>query len=64
MDLVAACRVFVHVGERGSFTLGAAAALTESRVPAAVQPAAEAVMAQVARTLHDHLRSLTWARGD
>src|ERR1700760_4914314 len=26
MDLVAACRVFVHVGERGSFTLGAAAA--------------------------------------
>lgn len=29
MDLIAACRVFVHVGERGSFTLGAAAA----RVP-------------------------------
>lgn len=26
MDLVAACRVFVHVGERGSFTLGAVAA--------------------------------------
>jgi DNA-binding transcriptional LysR family regulator len=26
MDLVGACRVFVHVGERGSFTLGAAAA--------------------------------------
>ncbi|MBP2472321.1 DNA-binding transcriptional LysR family regulator [Crossiella equi] len=26
MDLVAACRVFVHVGERGSFTQGAAAA--------------------------------------
>lgn len=26
MDLVAACRVFVQVGERGSFTLGAAAA--------------------------------------
>jgi DNA-binding transcriptional LysR family regulator len=26
MDLVAACRVFVHVGERGSFTVGAAAA--------------------------------------
>jgi beta-lactamase class A len=32
-------------------------ALTESRVPAAVQPAAEAVMAQVARALHDHLRA-------
>src|ERR1700761_3360171 len=29
MDLLAACRVFVSVGERGSFTLGAAAA----RVP-------------------------------
>ncbi|MEU6084314.1 LysR family transcriptional regulator [Streptomyces sp. NPDC047108] len=26
MDLVAACRAFVHVGERGSFTIGAAAA--------------------------------------
>jgi DNA-binding transcriptional LysR family regulator len=26
MDLVEACRVFVHVGEKGSFTLGAAAA--------------------------------------
>src|SRR5579859_7630337 len=26
MDLVASCRVFIHVGERGSFTLGAAAA--------------------------------------
>jgi beta-lactamase class A len=35
----------------------AVTALTESRVPAAVQPAAEAVMAQVARALHDHLRS-------
>lgn len=32
MDLVAACRAFVHVGERGSFTLGAAAA----RVPQSV----------------------------
>jgi DNA-binding transcriptional LysR family regulator len=32
MDLVNACRVFVHVGERGSFTLGAAAA----RVPQSV----------------------------
>ncbi|MFG2196611.1 LysR family transcriptional regulator [Streptomyces sp. NPDC048639] len=26
MDLVAACRAFLHVGERGSFTIGAAAA--------------------------------------
>jgi DNA-binding transcriptional LysR family regulator len=32
MDLVASCRVFIHVGERGSFTLGAAAA----RVPQSV----------------------------
>ena len=32
MDLVRACRVFVQVGERGSFTLGAAAA----RVPQSV----------------------------
>jgi beta-lactamase class A len=31
-------------------------ALTESRVPAAIQPAAEAVMGQVARALHDQLR--------
>ena len=30
--------------------------LTESRVPAASQPAAEALMAAVARRLHDHLR--------
>jgi beta-lactamase class A len=34
----------------------AVAALTESRVPAAVQPAAEAAMAAVARALHDLLR--------
>jgi DNA-binding transcriptional LysR family regulator len=32
MDLVASCRVFIQVGERGSFTLGAAAA----RVPQSV----------------------------
>jgi beta-lactamase class A len=36
----------------------AVAALTESRVPAAIQPAAEALIARVARTLHDHLRAL------
>ncbi|WP_258935309.1 class A beta-lactamase-related serine hydrolase [Nesterenkonia pannonica] len=35
----------------------AVAALTESRVAASVQPGAEAVMAGVARQLHDHLRS-------
>ncbi|WP_205864506.1 hypothetical protein [Planosporangium mesophilum] len=35
----------------------AVAALTESGVPAAIQPAAEAVMAQVSRALHDHLRT-------
>ncbi len=34
----------------------AVAALTQSTVPAATQPAAEALMAQVARALHDHLR--------
>ncbi|MBP2472322.1 beta-lactamase class A [Crossiella equi] len=37
----------------------AVAALTESRVPAVVQPAAEALMGQVARALHDHLRGWT-----
>ncbi|MGW3042232.1 hypothetical protein ACWC9T_19865 [Kitasatospora sp. NPDC001159] len=31
-------------------------ALTESLVPAVRQPAAEALMAEVARTLRDHLR--------
>ncbi|MFI9722019.1 serine hydrolase [Streptomyces sp. NPDC052396] len=35
----------------------AIAALTESTVPASVQPAAEAVMARVARALHDELRA-------
>lgn len=34
----------------------AVTALTESSVPAIVQPAAEAVMGRVARALHDHLR--------
>lgn len=36
----------------------AVAALTESEVPAGVQPGAEALMSQVARTLRDHLRQL------
>ncbi|MCC9306197.1 class A beta-lactamase-related serine hydrolase [Kitasatospora sp. RB6PN24] len=35
----------------------AIAALTESTVPAAVQPTAEAVMSHVARALHDQLRA-------
>jgi beta-lactamase class A len=35
----------------------AVAALTESSVPARIQPAAEALMARVARTLHDQLRT-------
>jgi beta-lactamase class A len=35
----------------------AVAALSESSVPAAIQPAAEALMARVARTLHDQLRA-------
>jgi beta-lactamase class A len=34
----------------------AVAALTESNVPAVLQPAAEALMGEVARTLHDRLR--------
>ncbi|SCG72311.1 serine hydrolase [Micromonospora humi] len=37
----------------------AVAALTASRVPAAAQPGSEATMAQVARSLHDHLRTGT-----
>lgn len=36
----------------------AVATLTESEVPAGVQPGAEALMSQVARTLRDHLRQL------
>jgi hypothetical protein len=36
----------------------AVAALTESEVPAAIQPAAEAVMGEVARGLHDQLRRI------
>lgn len=46
----------VGVVEHDDGSSFAVAALTESSVPAAIQPAAEAVMAQVARTLHDHLR--------
>jgi DNA-binding transcriptional LysR family regulator len=48
MDLVAACRVFVHVSERGSFTLGAAAA----RVP---QPVASRRIAALERHFGERL---------
>jgi beta-lactamase class A len=46
----------VGVVEHADGQAFAVAALTESRVPAVTQPGAEAVMAQVARTLRDHLR--------
>lgn len=47
----------VGVVEHDDGGVFAVAALTESRVPAAIQPAAEALMSRVARTLHDHLRA-------
>lgn len=46
----------VGVVEHSDGQAFAVAALTESRVPAVVQPGAEALMAQVARTLRDQLR--------
>jgi hypothetical protein len=46
----------VGVAEHDDGSAFAVAALTESTVPAAIQPAAEAVMSQVARALHDQLR--------
>lgn len=46
----------VGVAEHDDGSTYAVAALTESRVPAAVQTGAEAVMSQVARALHDFLR--------
>jgi beta-lactamase class A len=45
----------VGVVEHDDGTVCAVAALTESCVPAASQPAAEALMGHVARALHDHL---------
>ncbi|PWR10781.1 LysR family transcriptional regulator [Micromonospora acroterricola] len=48
MDLIEACRVFVHVGERGSFTLGAAAA----RVP---QPVASRRIAALEKRFGERL---------
>ncbi|TQM85130.1 beta-lactamase class A [Saccharothrix saharensis] len=47
----------VGVVEHADGQVFAVAALTGSRVPAVVQPGAEASMAHVARTLRDHLRS-------
>ncbi|PWR10782.1 serine hydrolase [Micromonospora acroterricola] len=47
----------VGVVEHDDGGVFAVAALTESVVPAAVQPAAEAAMGEVARALHDHLRA-------
>lgn len=46
----------VGVVEHADGQVFGVAALTESRVPAAEQPEAEAVMAHVARALRDHLR--------
>jgi beta-lactamase class A len=46
----------VGVVEHDDGSAFAVAAMTESTVPAATQPAAEAVMGQVARALHDQLR--------
>ncbi|CAL9362365.1 Beta-lactamase regulatory protein BlaB [Nocardiopsis dassonvillei] len=47
----------VGVVEHADGAVFAVAALTESRVPAVHQPGAEALMARVARTLRDRLRS-------
>lgn len=47
----------IGVVDHADGTSIAIAALTTSRVPAAVQPHAEATMGAVARRLHDHLRS-------
>ncbi|WP_410657199.1 serine hydrolase [Amycolatopsis sp. lyj-112] len=47
----------VGVVEHADGQAFAIAALTESRVPAAIQPEAEVLMARVARTLRDHLRA-------
>jgi beta-lactamase class A len=47
----------VGVVEHADGEAYAVAALTESRVPAAIQPAAEVLMARVAKVLRDHLRA-------
>jgi beta-lactamase class A len=48
----------VGVVEHDDGAAFAVAALTESKVPAATQPAAEALMSHAARTLHTHLRAM------
>lgn len=48
----------IGVAEHSDGQVFAVAALTESLVPASDQPGAEALMAQVARRLRDHLRQL------
>lgn len=52
----------IGVAEHADGAAFAVAVLTESRIPAAQQPGAEAVMGAVARSLHDHLRSIRPAR--
>ncbi|WP_037355198.1 serine hydrolase [Amycolatopsis orientalis] len=47
----------IGVVEHADGQVFAVAALTESRVPAAIQPEAEILMARVARSLRDHLRA-------
>ncbi|WP_017607838.1 serine hydrolase [Nocardiopsis xinjiangensis] len=51
------CRHEIGVVEHADGQVLAVAALTESQVPAAAQPGAEALMGRVARRLHDHLRA-------
>ncbi|MGW2324760.1 serine hydrolase [Streptomyces sp. NPDC001700] len=48
----------VGVVEHADGQTFAIAVLTESEVPASIQPGAEALMSQTARTLRDHLRQL------
>jgi beta-lactamase class A len=47
----------VGVAQHQDGSAYAVAALTESTVPAVIQPEAEALMSRVARALHDHLRA-------
>jgi beta-lactamase class A len=47
----------IGVVDHGDGEAYAVAALTESRVPAAIQPETEVLMARVAKLLRDHLRS-------
>ena len=51
----------IGVVEHSDGQLFAVAALTESRVPALVQPETEALMGQIARRLRDQLRARGWS---